>query len=137
MEPGSGVLLIYDGECRFCRWSVAWIARLARPGTVDFCPFGDPVAQSYLARVPEERRYESMHLVAGKRIHSGTAAARMILRHLPFGHLAAGLRLHRMYPFIARYRGTLGRLSPDRSALTGCGGHREAEEGSSKGGPGF
>lgn len=128
MDPGSAILLIYDGQCRFCRWGVVWIARLAKPGTVDFCPFGNPVAESSLAHIPQDRRYESMHVVADGRIHSGTAAARMVLRRLPFGRWATGLGLHRAYPLIARYRGTLGRLSPDRSAPTGCGETRDAEK---------
>ncbi len=115
------VLVIYDGDCRFCRWAIEWIRRWDARDRLAFCPFGHPLVERALSDLPPEVRYEYMHAVADGRRFSGTDAAELTLHQLPGGRLATRLRLHKMYPLIARYRGVLGRLTPDGPALVSCG----------------
>jgi predicted DCC family thiol-disulfide oxidoreductase YuxK len=119
MQPD--VVVIYDGGCRACRWGIEWIARIDKDGALGFCPFGHPFAESELLRLPPYERYRSMHVVVGDQLHSGTAAARVILQLLPFRSLTTALGLHRAYPLLARLRGVLGRFTPDVQAVTNCG----------------
>lgn len=116
----SRVLLIYDGDCRFCRWGVEWVQRLDVRNALDFCPFGHEGAEEALAGLPEDRRYASMHAFVNGRLYSGTEGARIVLEQLPLGEVSAALGLHHLYPLIARHRPTLGRFVPDRPATSTC-----------------
>ena len=113
-------LLIYDGDCGFCRWGMHVVRQLDRNGVFGFCPYGHPTAESLLSRLPEERRYTSHHAYREGVLHSATDAARVTLEGLPLGWLAVTLQLHRLYPLVARNRGRLGRLVPHRSVLNTC-----------------
>jgi len=115
------VLLIYDGDCRFCRWGIHWIRRFDRSGNLSFCPFGHPVAERELTVLPEGARYESMHALWAGRLYSGTKAAEVVLRQLPYGSVAARLGMHRIYPLIAKHRALLGGLTSDKPAPAMCG----------------
>ena len=117
----NGVVLIYDGECRFCRWGVEWVRRLDVQNALRFCPFGQPLAEEALSELPEEVRYTSMHALVNGRLYSGTEGARIVLEKLPLGEISAALGLHQLYPLIARHRPTLGRFVPDRPAASNCG----------------
>lgn len=113
-------LLIYDGECGFCKWAMHVIERLDRRKAFRYCPFGHPVAESYLAALRPDKRYASHHAVKDGVLHSATAAARLTLEPLPLGRLAVALGLHRLYPVVARHRGLLGRLVSARSLISTC-----------------
>ena len=115
------LVVIYDGECRACRFGIDIIRLLDRRGALAFCPFGHPVAEARLSVLPEDVRYESFHVSRGFDLYSATDAAREVLRELPRGSFAVGLGLHRLYPVLARYRWLFGRLSPNRSAVVTCG----------------
>ncbi len=52
---------LYDGGCRFCRFSARLAARFDR-GRFAYLPFDDGAAAPLLARLPEGRRYASAHL---------------------------------------------------------------------------
>lgn len=86
-------VLLYDGECRFCRFTARIAARFDR-GRYAYLPFDDPDAEPLLARLAAERRYESAHLVRP----DGTV----------WSPSSAPYRL------VARNRSTLGRLLPNR-----------------------
>lgn len=115
-------LLIYDGDCGFCRWSMLLAARADRRGNLRFCPFGHPVAEAYLAELPEDSRYASHHAVVDGVLYSATAAARVTLLALPFGRCAVALGVHRLYPLVARHRALLGRFVPHASVIETCPG---------------
>jgi predicted DCC family thiol-disulfide oxidoreductase YuxK len=115
------VLVIYDGDCRFCRWGIEWVQRLDVQNALAFCPFGQPEAEAALADLPADRRYESMHALVNGRLYSDTEAARLVLQRLPLGGVSAALGVHHLYPLLARHRLTLGRLVPDRPAASTCG----------------
>jgi predicted DCC family thiol-disulfide oxidoreductase YuxK len=111
------VLVIYDGDCRFCRFGIDVVHRVDLLGALEFCPFGHPPAEEHLEALPEDERYTSFHAVAGGLLHSATDAARVVLGSLPFGRVAVAAGLHHGYKLLARYRGVLGRYVPDRPAL--------------------
>ena len=113
-------LLIYDGECGFCRRAMHVIERLDRREVFRFCPFGHPVAELFLAELDPGVRYESFHAVRDGSLSSATAAARITLEQLPLGGLAVALGFHRLYPVVARHRGLLGRLVSARSLISTC-----------------
>jgi predicted DCC family thiol-disulfide oxidoreductase YuxK len=114
------ILLIYDGECGFCRWGMHMIARLDHHGVFRYCPFGSAIAESYLAELPPTERYASFHAHREGVLHSATAAAKLTLEQLPFGRIAVALGWHNVYPLIAANRGRLGRLFPYRSVVNTC-----------------
>ncbi len=117
MDP---TLLIYDGQCGFCRWGMHVVRRLDTRGVFTFCPYGHPLAESYLSELPASKRYASHHAVRAGKLVSATEAAKLTLEPLPFGRVAVALRVHRLYPIIAANRAFLGRLFPHRSLLTTC-----------------
>lgn len=116
----SRTVLIYDGDCGFCRWGMHLVRRLDVGKFFTFCPFGRPVAEEALSRLDPEKRYSSYHALAGEVLHSGTDAARVTLEGLPMGKVLTALSLHRLYPLIAVNRATLGRLVPGRPIIDDC-----------------
>lgn len=96
------------------------VRRLDRHGVFEFCPYGHPLAESYLAELPEAKRYTSHHAVRDGIVHSATAAAKLTLEPLPLGRLLVTLGVHRLYPIIARNRALLGRLVPHTDPLSTC-----------------
>lgn len=90
------VLVLYDGDCRFCRFGIDLVHRVDLYRALDFCPF---------------------HAVVGEVLHSAVDAARVVLEVLPLGRLAVTAGIHHGYTILARYRGVLGRYVPDRPAV--------------------
>lgn len=93
-------LLLYDGDCRFCRWAARVVAALDRKRKLGFLPFDDDQALPFLAQIPEDERYASWHLIrpGGRRLSRGVV----------------GGPADAVYDLIARHRDKLGRLVPDR-----------------------
>jgi predicted DCC family thiol-disulfide oxidoreductase YuxK len=54
-------VLLYDGGCRFCRFTARLAARCDR-GRYAYLAFVDAEAAPLLGRLPEDRRYTSAHL---------------------------------------------------------------------------
>jgi predicted DCC family thiol-disulfide oxidoreductase YuxK len=111
---GNAVLL-YDGDCGFCRWALAKILRLDRRKQLRPVRLQDPEAQRLLVGLDPARRFESWHLVVGDRVYSAGAAVPPLLDLLPHGAAFAALsrRLPRItewtYSAVARNRSRLGR----------------------------
>ncbi|MEK7824149.1 MAG: lipase maturation factor family protein, partial [Candidatus Eisenbacteria bacterium] len=94
--PGKP-LLLYDGECSFCR---AWIARWRRVigERIEYAPYQD--AASRVPAIPRERFAHAVHLVEPDGRHSqGAEAVFRSLAHAP-GH-GWGLWLYRFLPGFA------------------------------------
>ena len=115
--------LLYDGECRFCRWSLAWILRWDRRGALVPVALQGPEANELLDGMDAERRMASWHLVSDDgTVTSAGAALAPLLRRLPGGRLPAALAaalppglVERAYAWVARHRGALGRRLTDRA----------------------
>jgi predicted DCC family thiol-disulfide oxidoreductase YuxK len=109
-------IVLYDRDCGFCRWSLAWIVRWDRRHELVPVALQDPVARELLRDLDEEDRMASWHLISpdGERASGGTAAV-PLLRTLPGGAplaalLGAAPRItDRAYAWVTRHRAALGR----------------------------
>jgi predicted DCC family thiol-disulfide oxidoreductase YuxK len=126
-DPTAWILL-YDRDCGFCRWSLAWVLRVDRNRRLSPVALGSPEAEELLADLTPEEGMRSWHLIApdGRRWSAGYAAP-PLLRLLPGGRLpAAALAAapdftDRAYRWVADHRSTLSRLVSER-------GKRRADE---------
>jgi predicted DCC family thiol-disulfide oxidoreductase YuxK len=117
MTPRAAIL--YDGECGFCRWTLAKILawdrrRRMRPVAIDSAE-----GARLLADLPAGRRLDSWHFVDREgRVSSAGPAAAPLLRELPGGGPLAALAERfpaataRGYEWVARNRSRLGRVIP-------------------------
>jgi predicted DCC family thiol-disulfide oxidoreductase YuxK len=111
-------VLVFDGECGFCRY---WVARLrARAGDrVDFIPLQDPYIASAVPELRDENLNGSVHF----RDPEGhvSAAAEATFRVLEIAGVRFPLRAYLRVPgvaavceatyrFVARHRGFFGRF---------------------------
>ena len=115
-------VLLYDGDCRLCRFAARIIDSADRRGRIALLPLADEGADPLLATMPEDERLGSWHLVrTGGRIASRGAAGIELLEAL--GHerpsRAAGRAAplaERAYTLVARHRNRLGALVPNGPA---------------------
>jgi len=114
---GDRATLIYDGECGFCRETVAIVTRWDREHRLTFIPFQD-AARLEKFRIPLPALAAAMHLVLPDgRVLAGADAAAELLRLLPGKRwLAHAFALpgvlplaRRVYAWIARRRHCLVR----------------------------
>jgi len=78
--------LIYDGDCRFCRRSVALLRSWDRRGSLRAVSFQSDHDLESLPRISRSSLEQAMHLVAPDGgVLAGAAAAPVILRLLPGG----------------------------------------------------
>ena len=121
-------VLIYDGDCAFCRASALWLLRRALAGgarDVEILPCRSTDRRARFPQVDEAACLAAMQLVLPDgRVLSGADAVPELLRRIPrWGWLARvfavpGLRplARRVYAWIARNRMRLScRLPPARS----------------------
>ncbi len=106
-------VVLYDADCRFCRFAARSVERLDRRGRLALLPLGDAEAAPLLAGVPVGERFSSLRLAEpdGRLLARG-AAVRAVLVQL--GARSGGLE--RAYDFVANRRGRFGRLVPDGKA---------------------
>jgi predicted DCC family thiol-disulfide oxidoreductase YuxK len=114
--------LLYDGDCRFCRWSARVVEKLDTRQALALLPLQDELAAPLLEPVPEAERLSSLRLVEidGRVASHGPATARL-LEHLaplaPLGRSARRRRpaaaLGRLYGLVSSHRSGLGRIVPD------------------------
>ena len=116
---GKGVI-VYDGECRFCRWSVRRIRWLDRRGQFEYLPRQARGAAERFPQLCGSDFNTGLRLIAdGGEVCVGADAVYEIYRRMPPFHLLAWLYrtplLHgffRMcYALIARYRRLSGRVA--------------------------
>ena len=117
MRPDAPLLVFYDEECGYCRWSVAQLLRLDRDRRLRLIAIQSPLGERMLADVPTELRLESAHLIdADGTLLSGGEAAAPIAAALPSLARTAPLlrRLSRSvnggYNLVAANREQFGRL---------------------------
>jgi predicted DCC family thiol-disulfide oxidoreductase YuxK len=116
--------ILYDSDCGFCRWSLAWILRWDRRRRLKPVALQQPVAVELLPGMDADERMASWHLVAPDgAVNSGGLAAAPMLRLLPGGAPLAAVadrapRLtSRVYDWVNRHRGVLGRAITDRAKV--------------------
>ena len=116
-------VLLYDGDCRFCRFTARAIEALDWRRRFGYLPFADELALELLASVPAGERQHSIHLVFpnGDIASAGDALAELS-RVLPLGGVLTGAAhdhrrvrgaFHWGYGLVADRRGQLSSLVPD------------------------
>lgn len=117
MPPDAPLLVFYDEECGYCRWSVARLLRFDRDRRLRLIAIQSPEGERLLADVAPELRLESAHLIDGDgKLFSGGDAAAPIAAALPSLARTAPLlrRLSRpvnaSYNLVAANREQFGRL---------------------------
>ncbi len=114
----TGVPVLYDPDCGFCRVSLAVVLRWDRHGRLRPVPLGGEEADALLHGMPEDERMASWHLVEPGSVHSGGAAFAPVLARLPGGRPLARLSARfpraseRAYRLVADHRSLFGRLLP-------------------------
>jgi predicted DCC family thiol-disulfide oxidoreductase YuxK len=116
--------ILYDVDCGFCRWSLAWILRWDRHRRLKPVALQEPVAVELLPGMDADERMASWHLVAPDgTVTSGGLAAAPMLRLLPAGSPLAAVAdrapgiASRVYDWVHRHRGMLGRPITDRAKV--------------------
>ena len=117
MQPDAPLLVFYDEDCGYCRWSVARLLRFDRERRLRLIPIQSPAGERLLADVAPELRLASAHLIDGDgQLFSGGDAAAPIAAALPRLAPTAPLlrRLSRpvnaSYKLVAANREQFGRL---------------------------
>ena len=118
-------VLLYDTDCRLCRFAARFVARLDRRESLALLGLRDEPADRLLDGIAEDERSASLRLVLPDgRLLSAGAATLGVLERLPWtrplASATAALRAEpaaeALYAVIARNRDRLGRLVPDGPA---------------------
>jgi len=111
------MLVLYDGNCGFCKVMLAVLLRWDRAHRLDAAPIQSPLGQQQLTEMPAEDRLKSWHFVddAGE-LRSGGPALPVAFAALPRGGAFARIASRfpgataRAYRWVANHRVLLGRF---------------------------
>lgn len=111
------MIVLYDADCGFCRWSMAWAVRHDARRRLVAVPIQSPLGAELLAELAPDERLRSAHVITedGSRLSGGPAAAD-VLSALPqtrmLGRLAHGLprTTAALYGLVAARRQSFGRF---------------------------
>lgn len=113
----TDIVLLYDRDCGFCKWSVDKILAWDRAKRLRAVAIQSDEGGRLLAGVDPVARLDSWHLVTPDgELFSAGAVAEELVRNLPGGHpLAAAFRAfpaltERAYRAVAEHRSGLARL---------------------------
>jgi predicted DCC family thiol-disulfide oxidoreductase YuxK len=126
-------VVLYDGDCGFCKWMLAGLLRLDRSERLRPVALQALEATTLLADLDPHERMDSWHLVTGGTRLSGGAALPALLGLLPGGGApaAAFARFPRLtaggYRWVADHRTQLSRLVPGRAKRRAAERVRERE----------
>ena len=123
-RPARRPVLLYDAECRLCRWTARVTVALDRREELAVLPLGDPAAGPLLASLPEDERSASWRLARAGGLLAGEGRGvpellRVLQLTRPLGRLLGLVpprALDAAYRLVARNRSRLGRLVPDGPA---------------------
>ncbi len=111
-------VIIYDGECRFCDWSLRRIKKLDRQKQFEYLPRQAPGVEDRFPILADSDFNTGLRLIYDSCVFVGADAVHQIYRRIPPYHLIAwvyvlpGLRqLFRFgYALVARNRHRFGRM---------------------------
>jgi predicted DCC family thiol-disulfide oxidoreductase YuxK len=111
------VIVLYDEDCGFCRWTLAWALERDRERALEIAPIQSETGTRLLADMDPAERLCAVHVVhADARRESGGAAVRDVLNALPSRNpLARVASIPLAYRFAAKNRSWLSRLVPARA----------------------
>lgn len=111
------MIVLYDADCGFCRWAMAWAMRRDHRNVLVTAPIQSSLGAKLLADVVPSERLRSAHVVRDDGCRrSGGAAAADVLSALPqtrvLGRLVRGLPriTDLLYALVAVRRKSFGRL---------------------------
>jgi predicted DCC family thiol-disulfide oxidoreductase YuxK len=127
--------VLYDGDCGFCKWSLAGLLKRDRERRIVPLALQHPDADPLLGDLSTEERMGSVHVVSpsGERL-SGGAAMPALLRLVPRGApVAAALAripkaTDRGYRWVADHRAHLSRPIPQSAKQKAAAYVRRREE---------
>lgn len=113
--PPAKPLLIFDGDCNFCRvWVHRW--RHRTDNRVEYVPFQDPRVATVFPELPSQDFKTAVHLVeTNGSVYSGAEAAFRALGHSD--HEPLFLHLYERSPFFARVSETVYRFIANHRQL--------------------
>jgi predicted DCC family thiol-disulfide oxidoreductase YuxK len=116
------VIVLYDAECGFCRWAMAWAMRRDSRHVLVAVPIQAPRGAELLVDLAPSERLRSAHVVRNDGVlRSGGAAAAEVMSVLPstraLGRLAGRLPVTTalLYSAVAARRRSFGRLVGKRA----------------------
>jgi predicted DCC family thiol-disulfide oxidoreductase YuxK len=111
------LIVLYDGDCGFCKITLAMLLTWDRAKRLDPVSIQSPRGEGLLCDIPSQDRLKSWHLIDGAGIvRSGGAGIPVIFAALPWGALIARVASRfprttsRAYEWVAAHRVLLGRL---------------------------
>lgn len=111
------MIVLYDADCGFCRWAMAWAVRRDHRHVLATVPIQSPLGSELLVDVAPSERLRSAHVIRDDGCRrSGGAAAADVLSALPstrvLGRLARSLprATALLYGMVAARRKSFGRL---------------------------
>jgi predicted DCC family thiol-disulfide oxidoreductase YuxK/GNAT superfamily N-acetyltransferase len=120
--PESSLVVLYDGECGFCKVMLAVLLRWDRARRLAAVPIQSLLGGELLHDIPSQDRLRSWHLIDDTgALHSGGPAIPLALAALPEGRPIARFASRfpgatsRVYDWVARHRVFLGRFLGRRS----------------------
>jgi predicted DCC family thiol-disulfide oxidoreductase YuxK len=114
--------IIYDGQCRFCLWSMRRIRKFARDGQFEYLPRQQPGLEERYPILAQSDFNTGLRLIhPDGTVHVGADGVYEIYRHLSPFHLVAWIyrlplcrQVFRLgYALIARNRHRFGRVPSD------------------------
>jgi predicted DCC family thiol-disulfide oxidoreductase YuxK len=116
------VIVLYDDDCGFCRWSMAWALRHDDGKRLVAVPIQSALGAELLAELDEHERLRSAHVIDehGARRCGGAAAADVLsalASTRTLGRLAnrAPAPTSLLYSFVASHRHGFGRFVGERA----------------------
>jgi predicted DCC family thiol-disulfide oxidoreductase YuxK len=132
--PRDRPLVIYDGECAFCRRWTTRLQRWDRQRRLDYLPLQDPRAEEASGRPRSTLEAAAHAVLPSGEVLSGAAAFRAICPFLPGGGVPSALlgvpgalpMAERLYQWISWRWGPVGARAGDRlvsgkPTKRGCG----------------
>lgn len=111
------MIVLYDADCGFCRWAMAWAVRRDHHHVLVTVPIQSPLGSELLVDVVPSERLRSAHVIRDDGCRrSGGAAAADVLSVLPptraLGRLGHSLprTTALLYSVVAARRKSFGRL---------------------------
>ena len=136
------LVLLYDEDCGFCRWSLDKILAWDRAGRIRPVPLQDPEADRVLGDMSPDEKMASWHLVTPDgRVYSAGAAAAPLADALPAGAPLAALARafprvsERAYRLVAGNRDRLASWLGSAACAVDPSARRRARRPGGAGGP--
>ena len=122
MVARERLFVLYDDQCGFCAWCMAWLLRADRARRFAPVAIESEQGRRLLEGMPDEQRLASWHVCDGSGLlASGGGAVAQVFEQLPAGAPAAALArrapktVERAYAWVAAHRSGLGELLPRAS----------------------